>query len=159
MGVNKENELSEKFQNFISKHPVYIKVSSFLDEGTSSLVRFEDDDKDYEWLKEDGRSICRPGHPHDPYFYFKFSTGSIEYLSDIQNSDIGEFITRLFECILTNDPSKRIDFKIISSYRRLIKSGHINLVLKSGPKTMRLAAKHGIKSIGDLARRMKDFMD
>ena len=158
MAKDGQKDLSQQFQKFISKHPVFLRASSFLKDDTVSLVKFEGDDQDYEWLKLDGENICRPGNPEKPDLYFRFSSGAVSYLNDIQTSDIGEFMIRMFECILTKDPEKKIDFRIVSNFRRLASTGHINLLLKSGPKTATFAAKHGVKSIGDLRRKLKDFM-
>lgn len=155
--ASENNVLAKKFQDFITKHPVFIKAGSYLRDGSNSLVRFENDDQCYEWIKENGENICRPGVPQNPDLSFNFSKGSLDYLTNIRTSDVSDFITRFCECILNDDESKRIDFKVNANVFHLSRLGYMNLLLKGGPKTATLAAQHGIKSIGDLIRKLKEY--
>ncbi len=59
--------------------------------------------------------------------------------------------------MLEHDPALRVGFRVIAPFRILVRHGYVRLLLAAGPRLAALGARHGVRSLGDLRRLVRDL--
>lgn len=101
-------------------------------------------------VKERGQiSLCQ-GKGEHPDFVFRFTPASIEALAATSDGGADDVAVQLFSLILDDDPDRRVGFRIVAPFSTLIRHGHLQLLVKSGPKTLAFGAAHRIFTVWQL---------
>lgn len=146
-------KLSDNFLN----HPVWVEAARSIKEGASSQVFFSHCQGEWHLLRKDGQSQLRQGPSPDPDFSFRFTPASIDRIFAVKaNAGVGDFAVELFECITSEDPLYKIDFRVISPFSKLLSRGYVKLLLKGGPTVLAYAASHGVRTLADLRKLLKE---
>ncbi len=75
---------------------------------------------------------------------------AIDTLAAVEGG-IDDVAVQLFDLILADE----IGFRINAPFWRLIRHGHLRLVLEAGPKVFVYGAQHGVTTVGQLRRLVK----
>ncbi|RMF16864.1 MAG: hypothetical protein D6761_05555 [Candidatus Dadabacteria bacterium] len=138
-------------------HPVWVSAATSIAEGASSQVFFSHLDSEWHLLRREGRSLLIEGPSPDPDFGFCFTPASIERIFSVpDDAHIADFAIELFECITSEDPETKIDFRVHAPFSQLLKRGYVKLLLRGGPRVMQYAARHGVRTLSDLRRLLKE---
>lgn len=148
----------ETMRRFYAESPACLKAAKPIKEGASSLVMFEGDDRPYALVREKGVSVLRPGRPEDPDMFFRFTAGAVEALASLRTRSVGEYATRIFDLILSEDPRCRVDYRLFSDFATLFRRGYVGILLLGGPAVLAYGARHGVKGIGGLKRLIASVM-
>jgi len=129
------------------EHHVWVGAMGRIKPGTTSAVYFSHRPGDpWHVIAVDDVVCLRHGPAPDPDFAFCFTHEAIDALASVEGG-IGDVAVRLFDLILEGE----VGFRIIASFWRLIRHGHLRLVLEGGPKVVAYGAQHGIRTLGQLA--------
>jgi hypothetical protein len=129
------------------EHPAWRAAAARLHEQSTSGVWFRHRPGEaWHLAREDGETRLRPGRVEDPDFMFRFSPASIVALGEA-GSRIDDFAVRLFELMLDPDEERRIGFRIVASFGRLLRRGYVRLLLEAGPRVAAFAASHGVTGL------------
>jgi hypothetical protein len=139
------SELYLKLKDFYENSKVAQEVTSPLVEGAVAEVQVEGDTGTYMLIREKGRSWFREGKPPKPQMYMKFTKGAIEWLMDVKNDDVGEYVERMGTCVLDPTPERRIEVKICTNLLTAARMGYFRMMMKGGTRALKLAGKLGIK--------------
>ena len=133
-------QLAELF----AENPTWVKAMQPVSEGAASNVYFSHLPGSVWHLVKEGDVVdLRHGPGENPDFVFRFTPASIEALS-ATDGGADDVAVQLFSLILDDDPARRIGFRIAAPFTTLIRHGHLQLVIKSGPKTLAFGASHHI---------------
>jgi len=129
-----------------SEHPVWADAMERIADGSVSAVYFSHrPGEPWHLIIESGAVHLRPGPIRNPDFVFRFSPQSVDKLAAVQGG-IDAVAVELFDLILADE----IGFRINASFWRLIRHGHLRLVLEAGPKVFAYGARHGVRTLGQL---------
>jgi hypothetical protein len=143
--------------DLFARHPAWVQAARHLQDGAESRVFFSHrPGQPWHLVRQGGVSHLRSGPATDPDFAFRFTPAAIESLAATEGN-VGAFAVRVFELILEADPRVRIGFRIIAPVARLWRRGYLRLFLAAGPRVMALAGRHGIHSVGELTRLIRDL--
>lgn len=135
------------------EHPVWVDAMGRIKPGTTSAVYFSHrPGEPWHVVAVDGVVCLRPGPAPDPDFAFCFTPEAIDALAAVEGG-IDDVAVRLFDLILEGE----VGFRIIASFWRLIRHGHLRLVLEAGPKVMAYGAQHGIRTLGQLTEFVRQI--
>ena len=145
----------DKLAGHFLNHPVWVNAAASIKEGASSQVYFSHLDGEWHLLRQDGQSLLLEGASPDPDFAFCFTPASIDRIFAVEGS-VGDFAVELFECITSEDEKEKVDFRVIAPFSKLLKRGYVKLLLRGGPKVLQYAASHGVRTLSDLRRLLKE---
>ena len=138
----------QKMKEYYDASPLPQEVTASLKEGAVAEVEFEGDPQIYMMIKENGRSVFRPGKPKKPEVYMKFTEGAVDYLLEVQGTDkkaLQEYATRFSELILMPTKDRKVTFKLCTNVLTAGRKGYFGMMLKGGRTAVDLAAKIGLK--------------
>lgn len=129
-----------------AEHPVWVKAMGCIAEGTTSAVYFSHRPGEaWHLIADGGRIRLRLGPARRPDFAFRFSPVAVETLAGVEG-ETDDVAVYLFDLILAGE----VGFRIIAPFWRLIRHGHLRLVLDAGPKVIVYGAQHGVTTLGQL---------
>ncbi len=130
--------------------PVWRDAMAHIRRGATSALYFSHRPGDvWHFVKTDDGVRLQPGPAAQPDFAFCFTPASIVELAAVKG-DIGDVAVTLFDLILSDDPSRRVGFRVLAPFWRLARNGHLRLLLGGGPRVLAYGAAHGIGSVGQL---------
>jgi len=140
-----------KLARLFREDPVWVDAMGRIKPGANSAVYFSHrPGEPWHVIAIEGaggdKGVClRPGPAEAPDFAFCFTPAAINALAAVEGG-IDDVAVRLFDLILADE----VGFRIIASFWRLIRHGHLRLVLDAGPKVVAYGAQHGIRTLGQL---------
>jgi hypothetical protein len=142
-----------KLARLFREDPVWVDAMGRIKSGANSVVYFgHRPGEPWHVIAIDGLVCLRPGPAPDPDFAFCFTPTAIDALAAVEGG-IDDVAVRLFDLILAEE----VGFRIIASFWRLIRHGHLRLVLDAGPKVIAYGAQHGIRTLGQLTAFVKQL--
>ena len=103
----------------------------------------------WHFVKEEQGVRLRPGPAAGPDFAFCFTPGAIDELAAVDGGIDGVAVV-LFDLMLSEDPARRVGFRVLAPFWRLVRHGHLRLLLEAGPRVLAYGAGHGIRTLGQL---------
>lgn len=139
-----------KVADLFQTDPVWVKSMGAISVGVESTVYFSHrPDEIWHLVKEKEGVVLRPGRATNPDFIFRFTPQAIAQLAATKGgADVVG--VALFDLILTDDPALAVGFRIVASFWTLVRHGHLQLVVTSGPRVLAYGARHGIVTAGQL---------
>lgn len=135
-----------KLARLFGEDPVWVDAMKRIADGSASAVYFTHrPGEPWHLIVESGVVHLRPGPTKKPDFAFRFSPQSIDKLAAVSGG-IDAVAVQLFDLILADE----IGFRINASFWRLVRHGHLRLVLEAGPKVFAYGARHGVRTLGQL---------
>ncbi|RME54463.1 MAG: hypothetical protein D6795_04205, partial [Deltaproteobacteria bacterium] len=104
------------------------------------------DDTIYTLIREEGRSVLRPGEPEDPDLSFYFTRAAVHYITEGEGT-IGDFGKRLYHCVFGGDPACRVEFRPTTSIRTFYRRGYFGILRLAGPEVSRMIMRHVMRFI------------
>lgn len=151
------DEYVRKLADNFLHHPVWIDAAQSIKEGASSQVYFSHVPGEWHLMRRNGQSLLLAGASPDPDFSFRFTPASIDRIFAVStDASVGTFAIELFECITSKDINFKVDLRVISPFSKLLTRGYVKLLLKGGPKVLQYAASHGVRTLSDLRRLLKE---
>ncbi len=145
-------QLAELF----AENPIWVQAMQSVAEGAASNVYFSHlPGSVWQLVKERDAVSLRSGRGENPDFVFRFTPASIDALATTEANGADDVAVQLFSLILDDDPARRVGFRIVAPFTTLIRHGHLQLVIKSGPKTLAFGASHGIFTLWQLRSFVK----
>lgn len=133
------------------EHPVWTGAMAHISEGVTSAVYFSHrPGEPWYFIVDAGVVDLRPGMTKKPDFVFRFSPAAIETLA-ATDGGVDDVAVQLFDLILEDEVGLRIN----APFWRLIRHGHLRLVLEAGPKVFVYGAQHGITTLSQLRKLVK----
>lgn len=142
----------ERMKRFYEESEIGHQMAAPLKQNAVAFVEFDGDDQIYDLIKIDDRSVLRPKECERADIYFKFSSGSIDYLFDPPTESAEDYINRLCDCLLEKDPSKKVELKLLTSIIDGWRKGYIAMMKLGGPRGISTVAKIGIRIPGKFLR-------
>jgi hypothetical protein len=137
------------------RHPAWRAAARYVAAESTSAVWFSHrPGEPWHLTRAGGETRLLPGPTPDPDFVFRFTPASIEALAEAGH-DLGDFAVRLFELMIDPDAERRIGFRIVAPFGRLLRRGYVRLLLGSGPRVTAFAARHGVIGLGSLRRLVR----
>ncbi len=69
--------------------------------------------------------------------------------------DVGAFAVTLFSLVASADPGERVDLRVVSPFRRLLRRGYVELLLTAGPRAVAFGVRHGVRTLADVRRLVR----
>lgn len=145
----------QKLQTYFLEHEVWVAAAKSIKEGAGSQVFFSHVEGEWHLLRRDGESLLLEGPATDPDLGFCFTPASIDSIVD-QEGNMGDVAVQLFNCITSEDPELKVDFRVFASFGRLLKKGYVQVLLRGGPKVLQYAASRGVHTLSDLRKLLKE---
>jgi hypothetical protein len=137
-------------------HPAWIEAARRIQRGAQSRVFFSHLPGEVWHLARTAEgSRLEPGPGSDPDFVFRFSPGAIARLARVEGG-VGDFAAELFDRILSDEASTRVDLRIVAPFHRLARRGYLGLVWHAASRLVALGAAHGVQSLRDLRRLVEE---
>lgn len=134
------------------EHPAWCEAARRIRGGSTSSVWFSQrPGEPWHLARVGGHTRLLPGAAEDPDFVFRFTPYSIRHLAAAGDT-VGDFAIRLFELMIEPDDARRVEFRIVASFPRLVWRGYVALLLSAGPRLAAFAARHGVTDPGALQR-------
>ena len=128
------------------EHPDWVDAMQHIADGSVSAVYFTHrPGEPWHLIVDSGAVHLLPGPTKKPDFAFRFSPHAIDKLA-AAHGGIDAVAVELFDLILADE----VDFRINASFWRLVRHGHLRLVLEAGPKVFAYGARHGVRTLGQL---------
>lgn len=132
------------------RHPAWVQAARYVTDGAESAVAFTHlPRRRWHVVRREGETLLLPGLARDPDFAFRFTPAAVEGLAAV-DGDIGDFAVELFARIAEPRKERRVDFRIVAPFSRLVRHGYLRLLLAAGPKVARFGAAHGVRTLRDL---------
>lgn len=145
----------ELLARLFREHPAWREAARYVSDDAASRVLFAHRPGErWRLVREGGESLLLPGDVADPDFVFRFSPGAIERLAAV-DGPVGAFAVELFRLILGEVPQAPVELRIAAPFARLVRRGYLRLLLTSGWRVVAFGARHGVRSIGQLRRRVE----
>jgi hypothetical protein len=139
------------------EHPAWIDAAARLSASASSTVSFTHlPGRAWQLVRHNGQTVLRAGRAPDPDFVFRFSPAAIDALAAVRGG-IGEFALALFGRILEPDAARGIGLRIVAPFARLVRRGYLGVLLAAGPKVVAFGAAHGVGTVAELRRLVRDL--
>ena len=103
----------------------------------------------WHFVKETQGVRLLPDSATRPDFAFCFTPGAIDDLAAVDGGIDGVAVV-LFDLMLSEDPARRVGFRVLAPFWRLVRHSHLRLVLEAGPRVLAYGAGHGIRTLGQL---------
>jgi hypothetical protein len=140
----------ELLRDLFLNHPAWLAAARFIKDGCTSRVRFSHIPGVFHLLRKDGQSLLRQGHAADPDLAFRFTPRSIERLSAVQGTDLGDFGIELWDCASSDDPEVLVRVRVLVGFTKLLRRGYVGLMIKGGPRVLRHGGMN--VSLGDVRK-------
>lgn len=145
-------EVSQLARMF-AEHPVWREAAGYVvDPSATSDVYFAERPGEA-WHLElaGGGATLRPGRSRDPDFVFRFSAEAVRRLAATRGG-LADFAIELFESMRSDDPARRVDFRVAAPFARLLRRGYVRLLVAAGPRVVAFGARQGVRGLWDLWR-------
>lgn len=151
------DETVERLARLFLEHPAWVAAARHLSRSATSTVYFSHrPGEPFRLDQGDGHTRLLPGAATDPDFVFRYTPASVEALERVEGG-IGAFAVALFGLILEDDPARRVGFRIVAGFVRLVRRGYVRLLLIAGPRVAAFGATHGIFHLGGLRRLVAEL--
>ncbi len=139
-----------RLADLFAHDPVWQDAMARIRPGATSTVYFNHrPGETWHFVKETQSVRLRPGPAARPDFAFCFTPGAIDDLAAVDGGIDGVAVA-LFDLMLSEDPARRVGFRVLAPFWRLVRHGHLRLVLEAGPRVLAYGAGHGIRTLGQL---------
>lgn len=135
----------EILKKFYEESEIGHQVAKSLKEGTCAIIEFEGDPKIYKMHKKEGRTIIEEGKPEKAEMYFKFSNYALFYLFNPPTDNVSDYVSRLCDCVMEKDSTKRVEVKLLTSVIDAWRKGYISMMKLGGTRAIATVATLGIR--------------
>jgi hypothetical protein len=125
-------------------------------EGESAVYFSHRPGEPWRFVRRAGESRLERGRAADPDFAFRFTPEAITELAAVEGG-FGDVAVVLFELIASAEPPRRVEFRIVAPFWRLVLRGYLRLLLAAGPRVVAFGATHGVRTVTALARLVADL--
>ena len=137
-------------------HPVWNEAARGIAEDAASKVFFRHrPGEPWRLVRRGGVSVLEPGAAEDPDLAFCFPPAAIETLA-ATGGHVADFALALFALMLETDPERRVELRVVAPFARLARRGYVDLLVRGGPRLLWFAARHGVRSVGQLRRMVEE---
>lgn len=126
------------------EHPAWREAARRIRGGATSTVWFRQrPGEPWHLARRGAHTLLLRGAASDPDFVFRFTPDAIHALSAAGHT-VADFAIRLFELMIEPDDARRVEFRVVASFPRLLWRGYPALLLAAGPRLAAFAARHGV---------------
>ncbi len=130
--------------------PVWRDAMAHLRQGVTGALYFSHRPGEvWHFVQTEEGVQVQPGAAKRPDFAFCFTPASVDQLAAV-DGDIGDVAVTLFDLILSEDSNRRVGFRVLAPFWRLVRNGHVRLLLDGGPSVLSYGAAHGVGNVGQL---------
>lgn len=104
----------------------------------------------FTFAKEKDRNILRQGAPTSPDLVFTLPETAAKELVTKQFDTVGQVGLHIFEKMLSNDPSQRIQVKVKAGVLSLVTGGYFGVLTAGGSEVAKFLGSKGLGSLGKL---------
>ncbi|MBI3544516.1 MAG: hypothetical protein HY075_14690 [Deltaproteobacteria bacterium] len=104
----------------------------------------------YTFTKESGRNVLREGKSSSPDVAFVIPDAAARDLVTRNFETVGQVGLHIFEKILSNDPSQKIQIRLRTGVLSLVTGGYFGVLTAGGSEVARFMATKGLGSMGKL---------
>jgi len=138
-------------------HPAWRAAAGHLAREATSAVYFSHRPGEaWHLAQRTAGAELRPGRAEDPDLAFCFTPAAIDRVAAVEGG-VGDFAVALFECIGSEDPELRVEFRVVAPFSRLVRRGYVGLLVAAGPKVAAYGLRRGIVSVGQLRRLVESL--
>lgn len=133
-------------------HPAWCEAAQRIAPESESNVFFRHrPGQPWRLVRRGDTTSLEPGAARDPDLAFCFTPAAIEILTEAQGG-VADFALALFALMLERDPDRRVDFRVIAPFPRLLRRGYVDLLVRGGPRLLWFGATHGVRTVAQLRR-------
>jgi len=146
-------DLSTELKAFFEENELAIKAAASLRNGREialNIIFADGNEKAFTFGKESGRNVLRESASKSPDMSFRIPENAARSLTQTSFSTIGEVGLHIFEKILSNDPSEKIQVKMHAGVLGLVTGGYFGVLSAGGADIARFLATRGLGNMGKL---------
>lgn len=141
-----------ELKDFFENNPLAQRAADSIKNGREIAVVVTNGDQktNYTFAKESGRNVFRDSAASSPDLTFTIPQASAQELVTKKFDTVGQVGLHIFEKMLSNDPSQKIQAKIHAGFLGLMTGGYLGVLTAGGTDVAKFLASKGLGSAGKI---------